>query len=389
MFTNKHYLRPTWAEINLDNLKHNIKALKKLIGDKTEICAVVKADAYGHDSTHVAKVFVESGINILAVATLTEAIELRKSGCDVSIIILGYTPIDQGDLLLEYDIIQTIYSYDQAIAFAKIAKEMNKELTIHIKVDTGMSRLGFQISDKDAIKSIFNMENLKVQGLYTHFALADESDKTFTYEQFNRFNSLVNELESEGYKIPIKHCSNSAAVIDLPEMNLDMVRAGIMLYGLYPSDEVNKERIELKPVMALKTTVSHVKTVQMNQGVSYGHRFVTNKTTKIATLPVGYADGISRLLTNKMTVTYNGIDLPVIGTICMDQCMIDASSVDIKVGDEVIIFSNTQNDGHIVDNLAKQLGTINYEIICMLGTRVPRVYLEDNNVVHIRDILLK
>lgn len=389
MFTNKHYLRPTWAEINLDNLKHNIKALKKLIGDKTEICAVVKADAYGHGSTHVAKVFVESGINILAVATLTEAIELRKSGCDVSIIILGYTPIDQGDLLLEYDIIQTIYSYDQAIAFAKIAKEMNKELTIHIKVDTGMSRLGFQISDKDAIKSIFNMENLKVQGLYTHFALADESDKTFTYEQFNRFNSLVNELESEGYKIPIKHCSNSAAVIDLPEMNLDMVRAGIMLYGLYPSDEVNKERIELKPVMALKTTVSHVKTVQMNQGVSYGHRFVTNKTTKIATLPVGYADGISRLLTNKMTVTYNGIDLPVIGTICMDQCMIDASSVDIKVGDEVIIFSNTQNDGHIVDNLAKQLGTINYEIICMLGTRVPRVYLEDNNVVHIRDILLK
>ncbi|QUH25663.1 alanine racemase [Serpentinicella alkaliphila] len=389
MFTNKHYLRPTWAEINLDNLKYNIKALKKLIGDKTEICAVVKADAYGHGSTHVAKVFVESGINILAVATLTEAIELRKSGCDVSIIILGYTPIDQGDLLLEYDIIQTIYSYDQAIAFAKIAKEMNKELTIHIKVDTGMSRLGFQISDKDAIKSIFNMENLKVQGLYTHFALADERDKTFTYEQFNRFNSLVNELESEGYQIPIKHCSNSAAVIDLPEMNLDMVRAGIMLYGLYPSDEVNKERINLKPVMALKTTVSHVKTVQMNQGVSYGHRFVTNKTTKIATLPVGYADGISRLLTNKMTVTYKGTELPVIGTICMDQCMVDASSVDIKVGDEVIIFSNTQNDGHIVDDLAKQLGTINYEIICMLGTRVPRVYLEDNNVVHIRDILLK
>jgi len=389
MITNKHYLRPTWAEINLDNLKHNMKVLKEYVGDKTEICAVVKADAYGHGSTDIAKVFVESGAKFLAVATLSEAIELRNSGCNVSIIILGYTPIDQGDLLIDYNIIQTIFSYEQALAFSNIAKEKNKELTVHIKVDTGMSRLGFQVTEIESIKSIFNMSNLKVQGIYTHFALADESDKSFTYGQFERFMNLVNELEHEGYKVQIKHCSNSAAIIDLPEMNLDMVRAGIILYGLYPSEEVKKERIKLKPVMALKTTVSHVKLIEENKGISYGHRYITKSPTKIATLPVGYADGLSRLLTNKINVNYKGKDLPVVGTICMDQCMIDASNVDIKVGEEVIIFSNTPEYGNTVDYLAKYLGTINYEIICMLGSRVPRVYLEDNNVVHIRDILLK
>lgn len=389
MFINKHYLRPTWAEISLDNLKHNIKALKELIGSNTEICAVVKADAYGHGSTHVAKVLMETGVKFLAVATLSEAIELRKSGCNVSIIILGYTPKEQGDLLIEYNIIQTIYSYEQAVTFSKIAKEKNKNLTVHIKVDTGMSRLGFQISDKDIIKSIFEMDNLKIQGIYTHFAVADEGDKTFTQEQYNKFMNLVDDLEAEGYDVDIKHCSNSAAIIDLPEMNLNMVRAGIMLYGLYPSDEVNKDRIELKPVMALKTTVSHVKMIQKNESVSYGRRYITGKQTQVATLPVGYADGVSRLLTDKIKVNYKGKDLPVIGTICMDQCMIDASEVNIKVGDEVEIFSNNSNSGYTVDDIAKSLGTINYEVICMIGSRVPRVYLEDNNVVHIRDILLK
>lgn len=391
MITSKHYLRPTWAEINLDNLKYNVKELKRIINKKTRICAVVKADAYGHGAIIVAKTLIDSGVDFLSVATLSEGIELRNAGYEVPIIILGYTPDEQGDLLIDYNIIQTIYSIEQANNLSKLAKRKNKEIVVHIKIDTGMSRLGFQTSEKDMenIKSIFLMDNLKIQGMYTHFALADEKEKKVTYEQFAKFMEFTKELEKSGYSVPIKHVSNSAAIIDLPEMNLDMVRAGIMLYGLYPSQEVDKQRIKLKPVMALKTKVAHVKILTGNQGVSYGHRYTTKKTMQIATLPVGYADGLSRLLTNKISVNYKGKNLPMIGTICMDQCMIDASSVNIKVGEEVAIFSNGSNNGATVEDLAEHLGTINYEIVCMIGSRVPRVYMEDNNVVHIRDVLLK
>jgi alanine racemase len=228
-----------------------------------------------------------------------------------------------------------------------------------------------------------------VEGIFTHFALADETDKTFTYLQFERFKHIVEEVERGGYRIPIKHVSNSAAIIDLPEMNLDMVRAGIMLYGLYPSSEVDHKAVELKQVMELKARVSHVKLLPADCGVSYGHIYRTTEERQIITLPIGYADGFTRMLTNKAEAIIKGKKVPVVGRICMDQCMVDATGIEVERGDEAILISSHPSSGVTVDDLAKKLNTINYELVCMMGRRVPRVYMENNTLLHIRDCLLE
>lgn len=384
--------RPTWVEINLDNLAYNMQAIRKNVKDNSLITAVVKGNAYGHGSVRSAKTFLKNGADRLAVATLSEAIELRKAGInDVPILILGYTPPTQFSLVIKWNIIQTIYNFESAKLISKEAIKMGEEIKVHIKIDTGMGRIGFLVKDEsiEEIVEISKLPNLNIEGVYTHLATADIKDKTYTEMQYLLFLKLIEDLEKKNIRIPIKHISNSGAIIDLPDYNLDMVRAGIMMYGLYPSNEVKKEKIFLKPAMTLKTTICHIKTVPKGTSISYRRDFTTIKEAKIATIPIGYADGISRLLASKGEVFVKGSRAPMVGRICMDQIMIDVSDInDIMVGDEVVIFGYGEKGYPHIDDIAKQLDTINYEIICMMGRRVPRVYIENGKIIEIEDYLL-
>ncbi|HHV38967.1 MAG TPA: alanine racemase [Tepidimicrobium sp.] len=383
-------VRPTWAEIDLNNLAHNIGEVRRLTKKDSLVTAVVKADAYGHGAIEAGEIFLQNGADRLSTATLSEAIELRNGGIDAPILVMGYTPITQYPLAIEHDIILTIYDYESAKALSQKAIEANKKATIHIKIDSGMGRIGFlpKESSADEIVRISRLSNLNVEGMFTHFATADEADKGYTKIQYNRYMNMVNMLKSRGLDIPIKHVSNSAAIIDCSDYNLDMVRGGIMTYGHWPSEEVNQEGIILKPAMTLKTKVAHVKRVPRGTGISYGQIFTTKRESIIATLPIGYADGFTRMLVPDGEVFIKGKRVPVAGRICMDQCMIDVTEVEgVEVGDEVVIFGH--GEGHpTVEEIAKKLGTINYEILCMVGRRVPRVYVRDGDIVKTKDYLL-
>lgn len=385
-------VRPVWAEINLDNLAHNIKEVRRVVNKESLITAVIKADAYGHGSVMAAKIFLENGADRLAVATLSEAIELRNAGIMAEILILGYTPDFQAITAIENNITLTVYNYENAYSISKAAKNINKTAKIHIKIDSGMGRIGFRNEDKslEDIQKISELSNVFIEGIFTHFAKADEINKEFTNKQFSQFDMIINAIESRGIKIPIKHASNSAAIIDLPEYNLDMVRAGIMLYGLYPSDEVLKDRVNLKPSMILKTKISNVKSVSKGTGISYGHIHITQHDSIIGTIPIGYADGFTRMLINKADVGIKDSRAKVVGRICMDQCMIDVTHItDVKIDDEVIIFGDGRNNSPHINEVAQKLGTINYEIVCMVSRRVPRVYIKSGEIVKINDYLLK
>lgn len=383
-------IRPVWAEINLDNLAHNIREVRKHTDKDALVTAVVKANGYGHGSVEISRTFLDNGADRLAVALLTEAIELRKGNITEPILILGYTPPTQYEKLLEYNIIQTIYNYEDAKILSNKAVELGKKATIHIKIDSGMGRIGF-LPIEDSIKDIINISklpNIYVEGIFTHLAKADEIDKSHAMEQFEKYMKVVNNLEKHGLSIPIKHVSNSAGIIDIPKFNLNMVRAGIMIYGFYPSEEVEKN-MKLKPAMALKAKISHLKVVPKGTGISYGQIFVTEKESKIATIPIGYADGFTRMLTGKAEVAVRGKRAKIVGKICMDQCMIDVTNIDdVKLGDEVVIFGYGL-DCPSADELASKLGTINYEIVCMVGRRVPRVYMSGEKIVKIKDYLLE
>ena len=382
-------MRPAWAEIDLDKLAYNMKNIKKLAKDK-EVIAVVKADCYGHGAVDVAPVLLENGASRLAVAILTEGIELRENNITAPIMILGYTPIKLGKELIENDIEQTVYSLDYAKELSELALSMGKKAKVHIALDTGMGRIGFIPSKKslDEVIEISKLKGIDMIGLFTHFSTADEEDKSYTYEQFNKITSFIKELEGLGINIPIKHAANSGAIMDMPETYLDAVRAGIILYGYYPSDEVKKENLDIKPVLTLKTTISHVKEVEENTSISYGRTFKTNKRSIIATLPIGYADGYSRLLSGKAKVIVNGKFANVVGRVCMDQCMIDVTDIgDVKVGDEVILLGEEGDLKFNADDFAKIMGTINYEIICMLKQRVPRVYIKDGEIYNVKNYL--
>lgn len=381
---------PTWAEINLDNIKFNFRNIKKLLKEDTKICGVVKANAYGHGSIQISKVLIDEGVDYLAVARLEEAIELRQNNIEVPILCLGYIDEDYLQYAVENNIDITIYSYDAAYKLNEICKTLGKKSRIHIKLDTGMSRIGFlaNIGSINDIEKIHNLSNIIIEGVYTHFAVADIQDKEFTYKQVDRFKFIVEELEKRNIYIPIKHVSNSAATMDCCDLNFNMVRCGIILYGHYPSEDVNKEVLPLKPVMTLKTKIAHIKELDSNTGISYGLRYKTTEKTKIATLPIGYADGFTRLLTDKVKVTVNGESFPVVGRICMDQCMIKINkNNDIKIGDEVIIFG--EGDEEKIENLANELGTINYEMLCMISRRVERVYMEGNVILQKTNYLVK
>lgn len=383
--------RPVALEINLDNLIYNIKSLRKSLKKGTLIMATVKADGYGHGAITASKTFMENGADRLGVSILPEAIELRKSGIGEPIIILNYTPPSQYEKVLEYDLIQNIYSYEEAEILSKIACQMNKLAIIHVKIDTGMGRIGFLPNEKsiEDIKKIYDLKNVKIEGIFTHFSSSDEKDKTYTKEQFRKFKWLVDTLEKDGVEIEIKHASNSAAILELPEYDLDMVRPGIILYGYYPSDEVDKSRIDIKPAMTLKSSISNIKKVPKDTSISYNRVFTTKKESIIGTLPIGYGDGYSRMLSEKAEVSINGKRVPIVGKICMDQMMVDLSdlkAVDMK--DEVVLFGYENEVYPSVEEIAKYLGTVNYEVICMISRRVPRVYTKKDKLDHIVDYIL-
>lgn len=387
---NKIEKKPVVLEINLDNLAHNFLEVKRIVGENTKIMGIVKANSYGHGSVDCAKVFIENGADYIGVSTLSEAIELRRANIKSKILLLNYTPRSNFHKLLEYDLIQTIYNYEDAKYLSELALKMNEVARIHIKIDTGMTRLGFLPKEEsfEQILKISNFPNIYIDGTFSHFASSDEKDKTFSKEQYEKFIWTVNTLQHMGIHTGIKHISSSAAIIDLPEYNLDMVRPGIMLYGHYPSDDVNKSRVSLKPTMTLRATVSNVKHVPTGTGISYNHIFKTDRQSIIATLPIGYADGFSRRFINKGKVFIKDRTVPIIGKICMDQMMIDVTDIpNVKIGDEVILFGYENKNYPSIEELALVLDTINYEVFCSIGRRIPRVYTEKDKVVNVVDYL--
>lgn len=383
-------LRPVYAEIDLDAIAYNMRNIKSLIKDK-EVIAVVKADCYGHGCLDVVPTLLENGASRLAVAVLTEGIELRNDNIKAPIMILGYTPIYLAEELIKYDLEQTVYDLNYAKELSEIALKLNKKAKIHIALDTGMGRIGYLPTEKaiNEISEIYALKGIEVLGIFTHFASSDEEDKEYTHEQFKKFKDFNKRLSDLKIEIPLKHTSNSGAIIDLPETYLDAVRAGIILYGYYPSDEVKKENLSLKPALTLKAMITRVQEMDKDMYISYGRTFKTERKSLIATIPIGYADGYSRLLAKNAKVIINGKFAPVVGRICMDQCMIDVTDIDgnIKVGDEVIILGEQGNLKFNADDIAEIMGTINYEILCMLKYRIPRVYIKNGKIINVRNYL--
>ena len=381
--------RQVWAEIDLDSFEYNVKNIKKLAGNR-DVIAVIKADAYGHGALGLINSLRSCGISKFAVAIISEALELRRNGVNESIMILGFTPLDYAEELINNNIEATVYNYDYAKKLSDIALKLGKKAKVHIAVDTGMGRIGF-LPNKESIKDvakISKLEGISIEGMFTHFATADERDKTYTYEQYEKYTWFSNELNKAGVNIKMKDVSNSAAIMELPETYNDAVRAGIILYGYYPSDEVDKSKIDLKKVLTLKTKVCHVKEIEKGSFVSYGRKFKAERKTTIATIPIGYADGYSRSLSNKVKVIINGKFARQVGRICMDQCMIDVTDVgDVKVGDEVILLGTNGNLKYDADDMAKDLDTISYEVLCMISKRIPRVYIKNNKVVDVRNYI--
>lgn len=383
------HVRSYYAEINLDNFRHNFREVKRLAEGK-KVFGVIKADGYGHGAVELAKVLEEENADYFAVAVIDEAIELRRNGYKKPILILGYTPHEFAKDLVKDDITQSIFNYDLAKEISNEAVRQQKIAKIHIKLDTGMGRVGYLPTNEslDEIEKISKLKNLKLEGVFSHFSVADEYDKEFTKLQVKKYKWFIDELSRRGIVFDIKHIANSATIIDLPDFYFDAVRPGIMLYGYYPSMEVNKDRLKLKPVMSLKARVAFIKEIPKDTPISYGRKFYTKDKSKIATIPLGYADGFTRLFFGKAKVIVNGKFAPVVGKICMDQCMIDITECgEVKIGDEVVIMGESNGLSITADNLADILGTISYEILCMVSRRVPRVYIENGKVIKVKNYL--
>ncbi|MFE6075381.1 alanine racemase [Paenibacillus sp. NPDC057886] len=381
--------RPTQAEINLDHLCNNVDAFREALPQGMKLLACVKANAYGHGAVETARELERVGVDYLSVAFLDEALELRQHGITLPILVLGYTPPEGIAEAWKHDVTITLFSKEVLEAIQHLETgTSSRKLKVHIKIDSGMGRLGLLPGDEAVafIQEAAKLKQVMLEGMFTHFAKADEKDKTYTLEQYRRFRGVVDALRDQGCVIPIIHTANSAATIDTPELSYDMVRVGISLYGLYPSGEVNHQVVKLSPVLTLKTKAVLVKTLPPHWGVSYGTRYVTQGNERIATLPIGYADGFSRMLSGKAQVLVRGRRVPVVGTICMDQCMVSlqsfaAEAEEIQAGEEVVLIGHQSGAVITADEVASQLGTIHYEVICMMAHRIPRVYTRNGAVV--------
>lgn len=373
------YARPVWAEINLQAIRDNVKTLKSLTKPGTLFMAVVKANGYGHGAKQVARAAVEGGADRLGVALVEEAVELREAGFRVPIHILSEIPPEAAPLVISNDFIPTVCTRPVAEALSRVAQKSNRKAKIHLKVDTGMNRLGlFPAEVPSFIEFVNKLPNLEIEGIFTHFALADKPENEYTLRQLRKFQDLLLILQKKGVNIRLKHAANSAATVFFPETHFDMIRIGITLYGLHPS-AATKGKINLKPALQLKARVSYVKKIKAGEGVSYGFTYRSPVATTIVTLPLGYGDGYSRLLSNKSQVLLEGQRMPVVGQICMDQLMVDAGPLEgVAPGSEAVLIGRQGNEEISVDELADILGTINYEVVCMINSRVPRVYVNDD-----------
>ncbi|MBR2579482.1 MAG: alanine racemase, partial [Clostridia bacterium] len=372
------FVKRTWAKVDVDNIKHNFNEIKKRLNPKTKLLCVLKADAYGHGAEFLVGEYEKLGADFFGVSNLDEAMQLRKAGAKKPILIFGYTPSECADILADNNISQAVFSLEYAKKLQKQCKNKGVKVKAHLKIDTGMSRIGFFAQDEesrnrsvDEILEISGMPEIEIEGMFTHFSVADDvtNNKEYTLNQIDNFKDIIKILEAKGLYIPLKHCCNSGALINFHDMQLDMVRAGVILYGLYPSDEI-VGKIDLKPAMSLKTVVSQVKTIPKGTSVSYGRTFVSDREIKVASVAIGYADGYSIKFSNNSEMLVHGKRAKILGRVCMDQLMLDVSDIEgVAEGDEVIVFGGDGENNISVDELAKNIGTINYEIICLIGKR--------------------
>lgn len=383
----KHYDR-AWAEIDLDALLFNIESIQEKIAKDTKMIAVIKTDGYGHGAKQIAQVLEEEQqVWGYAVATAEEAFILRDSKIQKPILALGYTFPYSYERFIKEDIRSTVFTLDTAKELSDIAVKNKKNCKIHLKIDTGMTRIGINPDAEGLalIRQICALPSLEIEGIFTHFATADESDKTKTYHQMQLFQEFAEQVEQEiQQKIPMKHCSNSAGIVELPEANMDAVRAGIILYGLWPSDVVqSNNRIQLKPMFTLKSRVVYVKTVPKGQEISYGGTYTTMRETKVATICIGYGDGYPRSLSNVGVVLLQGQRVPILGRVCMDQFMIDVTDLNLPVcvGDIVTLIGKDDRECITMEELGKLSGRFNYELVCDIGKRIPRIYKQKDTII--------
>ena len=385
-------VKRTWAEISLNAIEHNYNVIRNKVADDTKVCCVIKAAGYGHGAVELSQVYEKLGADFFAVSNIDEGIEIRKSGSKLPIVILGYTPVSEAENLAEYDISQAVFSLEYAKELSEKCVEEDCICKMHIKVDSGMSRIGFMCQefprDEYSIEEICEaccLPNLEVEGLFTHFCVSDEDaeGREFTNKQYENFIHVRDSLKKRGVDISVVHCSNSGAIEDYPETCCDMVRAGIILYGLAPSSKL-ADRLDLVPAMTLKTVVAFVKEVQKGATISYGRTFTADRKMKIATVPIGYADGFIRQNAKDGYMMVNGKKAKIVGRICMDQTMLDVTDIeDVKTGDEVVVFGTGENGEPTADSLAENTGTINYETVCLVGKRVPRIYIKDGKIENV------
>lgn len=367
-----------YAEIDLDAIERNFENMRANISPSSKMIAVIKADGYGHGAVPIAHLMEEKEyLWGFAVATAEEAYELRSHQIHKPILILGYTFADDYEAFARQQIRPTVFQYDMAKAMSDAAVKSGEIIKIHLAVDTGMTRIGFRddASSLQIIRQIQKLPGLSIEGLFTHFAKADERDKAYTYHQLERYLQFENMLEEAGIHIPVRHCSNSAGILEIPDANLDVVRAGITMYGIYPSPEVSRNTVPLLPAMSLKSRIVYIKEVEAGIPISYGGIYVTEKKTRVATIPVGYGDGYPRSLSNKGYVLIHGKRAPILGRVCMDQFMVDVTQIpEAKELDEVILMGNSQGTSLSVEELAELSDRFPYEFVCCVGKRVPRVY---------------
>lgn len=370
------YRRPVWAEVDLEILKENMKSIRETAGGR-RIISVVKADAYGHGMKEVAAAIKDTGVKDFAVAILAEALELRASDPDSSIMILGYTPGEMAFWVIENELTATVFTVAEAKKFQEEAQRLGKKVKLAVAIDTGMSRIGFPSNEESvqAIKEISQMPNVMLEELFTHFSTADETDKTYSRLQISRYKEMKAKLTDEGVAFNHYHMANSAAISDLPEAHFDTVRPGIIQYGYYPSDGTRRDQLKVRPILSWYANIALVKEILRGTSVSYGNTWTAPKNSLIATIPMGYADGVNRFFSNKGKVLIKGKEAPIRGRVCMDQFMVDVTEIEgVQDGDRVTFMGSEGDLTRWADDLASELGTISYEVLCDVGVRVPRVY---------------
>ncbi len=382
-------IRPVWLEINLDAIAHNVKKIRQIVGKNTQIIAVVKANAYGHGAIEVSETLLKNGVTMLGVGVIEEGVVLREAGIKAPILVCGLTINDQLESLVMYNLTATACKLKTIQTLSRIASKKKKKVRVHIKIDTGMGRLGIPSEDTlNFVKEIGKMKNIEIEGIFTHFAATNEEDGNYTRKQFEKYKKALLELERERINIPLKHVANSTAILNSSRFHLNAVRPGIIVYGLFPSPKT-KQIVQLRPAAEFKTKIIFLKEVSAGKSIGYGKTYTTTRPTRIATLPVGYADGYSWLLSNKGEVLVRGERAPIIGRICMDLCMIDVTHIEgVEIGDEVVLWGKQGSGMVSAEEIAQRIGSIVYEVICMVDKeRVPKVFIKNGKPFKIKSLL--